>query len=73
MQDGKIIKILCHDMLDEDVSPFMYVGEVNGEGYVQWKAVEKDEVYDFRQIQDDLHFILIMTLKIILIHFGFWN
>lgn len=48
---------------DEDVSPFMYVGDVNSEGYVQWKAVEKDEVYDFRQIQDDLHFNLNNDIK----------
>jgi hypothetical protein len=36
----------------------MYVGEVNSEGYAEWKAVIKDEEYDFKQIQADFHFNL---------------
>ncbi len=49
------LPVICWD---EDVLPFMYVGGVNSEGYAQWKAVEKDEVYDFKQIQDEFNLIL---------------
>jgi hypothetical protein len=54
------LPVICWD---EDVPPFMYVGEVNSEGYVQWKAAEKDEVYDFKQIQDEFNFILNNDIK----------
>jgi len=44
---------------DEDVPSFMYIGEVNDEGYVQWRVAHKAENDDFSEVRKkynvDLH------------------
>lgn len=37
---------------DEDVPSFMYIGEIDNEGYIQWKAAPKAEIYDFSEVKE---------------------
>lgn len=48
---------------DEDVSRFMYIGDINHEGYTQWKAVEKNEFYDFEAIEGEFNVKLHFDIK----------
>ncbi|MHC1686072.1 MAG: SecY-interacting protein Syd [Clostridiaceae bacterium] len=48
---------------EEDIPSFMYVGEVDNEGYIQWKAKQKGEIYDFKQVKDDFNVELNPDIK----------
>ncbi|WP_145409963.1 SecY-interacting protein Syd [Paenibacillus xylanexedens] len=48
---------------DEDVPSFMYVGEINNENYVQWKAIPKDEIYDFSEVKNEYNIELHPDIK----------
>lgn len=48
---------------DKNVPSFMYVGEANNEGYIQWKAIEKDEIYDFNIIKNEFNVELNSDIK----------
>ncbi len=39
---------------DEDVDSLIYVGEVDEDEYISWKAVEKKDFYDFKTLEEDL-------------------
>lgn len=37
-----------------DVHSLIYVGDLDEEGYISWKPVEKEDFYDFKELEGDL-------------------
>jgi len=47
----------------DEAEPFIYVGEENKDGWIQWKPLEKELQYDFAPIEEELKVNLHVSIK----------